>query len=231
MIQPFWILNSYPNFTIGSVILKTAVLEPERFQLKRELNVYREPPIATCPYIRKLLDVAEPDNTSSTPNQSCAVLEWMDHDLRSVPSEPFRASSDLPKMIAKSILSVLAILDENDGIHSGMFATFQPVLLLGEAKLSDINPNNVFLSDISGVSPVVKVGDLGNGMFVIVAHWPRKAHSWNTVMREGFDTYRGQSLPTRAPEVWRGLGCWPSSDVWSAGVTVSENILLRRLCC
>jgi hypothetical protein len=53
-----------------------------------------------------------------------------------------------------------------------MVATFQPVILLGEAKLSGINPNNDFLSVISGVSPVVKVGDLGNGMFVIVAHWP-----------------------------------------------------------
>ena len=41
------------------------------------------------------------------------------------------------------------------------------------------------------------------------------------VLKEGYDIIRVQSLPTRAPEVWRGLGCWPSSDVWSVGVTVS----------
>lgn len=41
------------------------------------------------------------------------------------------------------------------------------------------------------------------------------------VLQEGYDNIRVQSLPTRAPEVWRGLGCWHSSDVWSLGVTVS----------
>lgn len=29
-----------------------------------------------------------------------------------------------------------------------------------------------------------------------------------------------QTLETRAPEVWRGFGVWPVSDVWSLGVTV-----------
>lgn len=47
------------------------------------------------------------------------------------------------------------------------------------------------------------------------------------VLREGYDKIRVQSLPTRAPEVWRGLGCWHSSDVWSLGVTVSRSILLE----
>ena len=46
----------------------------------------------------------------------------------------------------------------------------------------------------------------------------------NVVLREGYDKIRVQSLPTRAPEVWRGLGCWHSSDVWSLGVTVSFNL-------
>ncbi len=42
------------------------------------------------------------------------------------------------------------------------------------------------------------------------------------VLLEGYDLIRLQSLPTRAPEVWRGFGCWQSSDVWSVGVTVSH---------
>lgn len=40
------------------------------------------------------------------------------------------------------------------------------------------------------------------------------------MLREGYDDKRIQSLPTRAPEVWRGLGCFHSSDVWSLGATV-----------
>jgi len=40
------------------------------------------------------------------------------------------------------------------------------------------------------------------------------------VISEG-STQRVQSLPCRAPEVWRGLGCQHCSDVWSLGVTVS----------
>jgi hypothetical protein len=32
-----------------------------------------------------------------------------------------------------------------------------------------------------------------------------------------------QTLETRAPEVWKGLGAWPSSDVWSVGVTVCPS--------
>ena len=88
------------------------------------------------------------------------------------------------------------------------------------AKRLEINPNNVFLSSIDTPSPVVKVGDLGNSeqsplrtprTMLIVA-----------VVPEGYDKIRVQSLQTRAPEVWRGLGCWHSSDVWSLGVTVSR---------
>ena len=48
------------------------------------------------------------------------------------------------------------------------------------------------------------------------------------VMREGFKKYRLQPIACRAPEVWRGLGCWPSSDVWSLGVTVCFRTLHPR---
>jgi serine/threonine protein kinase len=51
-------------------------------------------------------------------------------------------------------------------------------------------------------------------------------------MVEGIKDSNAQTLETRAPEVWRGLGCWPVSDVWSLGVTVCHStalISLRRL--
>jgi len=47
-------------------------------------------------------------------------------------------------------------------------------------------------------------------------------------MREGFSKYRIQPVVCRAPEVWRGLGCWPSSDIWSLGVTVCACIIRYR---
>lgn len=57
-----------------------------------------------------------------------------------------------------------------------------------------------------------------------------KARGANVVvLDEGFDEWRLQSLQTRAPEVWKGLGCLYASDVWSLGVTVSpssENTLV-----
>ncbi|KAJ8064986.1 hypothetical protein OCU04_007290 [Sclerotinia nivalis] len=42
----------------------------------------------------------------------------------------------------------------------------------------------------------------------------------SAVVTEGFKAIRVQSLETCAPEVWRGIGCWHSSDVWSLGVTL-----------
>ena len=37
---------------------------------------------------------------------------------------------------------------------------------------------------------------------------------------EGVKDPNAQTLETRAPEVWQGLGVWPTSDVWSLGITV-----------
>ncbi|KAI9674438.1 MAG: hypothetical protein M1817_001776 [Caeruleum heppii] len=67
---------------------------------------------------------------------------------------------------------------------------------------TDINPNNVLLSGLGTSTPVVKVGDLDN------------------FLKEGIDSVRLQGLAIRAPEVWKGYGCWPASDVWSLGVTM-----------
>ncbi|KAF7510529.1 hypothetical protein GJ744_006375 [Endocarpon pusillum] len=59
-------------------------------------------------------------------------------------------------------------------------------------------------TDVDSPSPLVKVGDLGN------------------VIGGGYDKMRLQSFECRAPEVWRGLGVWHSSDVWSFGVTLAH---------
>jgi len=82
---------------------------------------------------------------------------------------------------------------------------------------TDINPNNVFLSGLETTTPSVKVGDLGN------------------LLGEGIDSVRLQGHAIRAPEVWKGYGCWSASDVWSLGVTVrmsfktSQYSPLKRL--
>lgn len=41
---------------------------------------------------------------------------------------------------------------------------------------------------------------------------------------EGFNEYLLQPFAMRAPEVWRGLGCFHSSDVWAFAVTLLDWI-------
>lgn len=48
------------------------------------------------------------------------VFEWMDTDLWQLPSEPFRAGSKLPRIVARSVLEALLVLDELTGVHSGL---------------------------------------------------------------------------------------------------------------
>jgi hypothetical protein len=48
--------------------------------------------------------------------------EWMENDLAGVASDDFRENSDLPVIIAKSVLSALAILKtQYKGIHTGEY--------------------------------------------------------------------------------------------------------------
>ncbi len=142
---------------------------PEKTCLKRERSNYKLPAIITCQYIRTLYDVVGPDgddaqveSASMTEDPPCMVFEWMEHDLRTVPSDQFRQNSYLPKIIAKSVLSALVLLKTQYGaVHTGECIVFL-VCDLSTADGPDINPNNIFLSSINGPSPVVKVGDLGN---------------------------------------------------------------------
>lgn len=108
-----------------SAVVKTE-LGPEKICLKRERNNYRLPTIASCQNFRALYDTVGPedcaqgDTTSTTGDPSCLVFEWMEHDLRTVPSHKFRGDCILPKIIAKSILSALAFLKtEFNAVHTG----------------------------------------------------------------------------------------------------------------
>ena len=109
-----------------SVVVKTEA-EPEKPSLERELSNYRLPGIASCQHIRALYDVIGPDeddtqtdNASTTEDPLCIVLEWMDLDLRSLPADEFRRQLNLPKIVAKSVLSALAVLKtQYNAIHTG----------------------------------------------------------------------------------------------------------------
>jgi len=140
---------------------------------KRERSNYRLPAIISCQYIRTLYDVVGPEEDDAqaesaltTEDPPCMVFEWMEHDLRTVPSEQFRQNLHLPKIVAKSVLSALEVLKTEYGaVHTGAVIVF----LVCDSSMADgldINPNNVFLSGINGPSPMVKVGDLGNSQLL-----------------------------------------------------------------
>jgi len=151
-------------------VVKTEI-GPEKTCLERERSNYKLPAIISCQYIRTLYDVVGPDgddaqveSASMTEDPPCMVFEWMEHDLRTVPSDQFRQNSDLPKIIARSVLSALVLLKtQHSAVHTGKYNVFL-VCDLSTANGLDINPNNIFLSGINGPSPIVKVGDLGNSI-------------------------------------------------------------------
>ncbi|KAF2753564.1 kinase-like protein [Pseudovirgaria hyperparasitica] len=69
-----------------------------------------------------------------------------------------------------------------------------------------VNPNNIYVTGVDSSDPIVKLGDLGNAI------------------RAGVAQQRLQSLPCRAPEIWRGHPCQHSSDVWSVGATLTTKL-------
>ncbi|KAF4629161.1 hypothetical protein G7Y89_g8984 [Cudoniella acicularis] len=118
-------------------------------QYRRELHNYSFESLAKSPYIRSMLDLVGHEDSppaDGTQQPKCMVFEWMDTDLWQLPSQPFRSGSQLPRIMAKSLLEALAVIADENGVHT------------------DVNPNNVFLSGVDSPSPVVKLGDLGNLM-------------------------------------------------------------------
>ncbi|KAI8939248.1 hypothetical protein NX059_005074 [Plenodomus lindquistii] len=175
-----------PTHCAKWAMIKTAYSADEKKALRREFRNYSIEEIASSRHIRAMSDTVRLDEDQ--PEPSCLVFEWMDQDLRSVAKRRFRSDRKLPKAVSKAVLLALEDLRSLNAIHT------------------DINPNNIFLSDIDGPSPIVKLGDLGNAI------------------RDSSTSQRCQSLPCRAPEVWQGLPCRHASDIWSLGVTLTTNL-------
>jgi hypothetical protein len=91
-----------------------------RYAFNRERSNYELPRMASCKTIRALRDVIGFDSQKSFEPQ-CMVFEWMDQDLRTVPYSGFRSNSELPRVIARSVLERLTFLKETYGaFHSGI---------------------------------------------------------------------------------------------------------------
>ncbi|KAM5437511.1 hypothetical protein McanMca71_000876 [Microsporum canis] len=170
-------------------------------RVERELRAHQLPVIKECPYIRQVVDVIEKgeheDWSPSPPTiQKRLVLEWMDTDLWLVRpfGKPF-SNPRLPQIVARSMLEALLVFQRVKGVHT------------------DVNPNNVFLSNLDSPSPIVKLGDLDNAFSEGVAK----------------NNPSAQTHETRAPEVWKGLGVWHSSDMWSLGVTITHWLMSGTL--
>ncbi|KAI0587654.1 CMGC/DYRK protein kinase [Pyrenophora tritici-repentis] len=126
-------------------VVKTANTDLEKMCLKREHRNYRIPAIASSPHIRAMYDTIHSEEEHHQDEEpSCLVFEWMNQDLHSVPPPEFRSNPKLPKVVSKAVLSALDVFKTLNAVHT------------------DISPNNIYLSDAHGVSPVAKLGDLGN---------------------------------------------------------------------
>ncbi|KAH7392019.1 kinase-like domain-containing protein [Phaeosphaeria sp. MPI-PUGE-AT-0046c] len=166
--------------------IKTAATEGEKMCLTREYQNHGFNEIASSPFIRALCDTIRSNQDQNSP--SCLVFEWMDQDVESVTVPVFRGRPILPKVVSKAVLSALSTLKTLGAVHT------------------DVSPNNIFVSNVEGNSPVAKLGDLSN------------------MIVDGSAKIRVQSLPARAPEVWHGIPCRHSSDVWSFAATVGGRV-------
>ncbi|KAF1916472.1 kinase-like domain-containing protein [Ampelomyces quisqualis] len=182
---------SSPVINSEWAMVKTADTKIEKMCLEREYLNYRHVAIASSPHIRSLYDAvhaAKATGEPSTDVPSSLVYEWMDHPLDHVHHASFRSHPILPKAVLKSTLSALKVFKAFNRVHA------------------DINPCNIFISDIHSTCPVVKLGDLG------------------MAGPERWTTQRLQRLPYRAPEVWQGLGTQHASDIWSLAVTLTGSL-------
>ena len=114
-----------------SVLSFSAVVKSDthrtKIALRRERHNYTLPEISSSRYIRALYDVSGSDpidvqklDGSAEEEPPCLIFEWMEHDLRSVHSDQYRQNSDLPKNIAKSVLSALHVIgSQYKATHTG----------------------------------------------------------------------------------------------------------------
>jgi serine/threonine protein kinase len=213
--------------SIKRAVVKTATTDLERAVLRREYRSYQHDQIASSPFIRKMYEgignIEDIDNPIAS-DPPCLVFEWMDTELRSIPSSQFR-SGELPKQVARSVLSALEVFYFMDAVHTGSYTAPSVVTCLPQLTISDVNPNNVLVSGVNDPVPTVKLADLGMCRLPPLHQvFSGLDSSLYLVLREGVKQKRLQSLPCRAPEVWMGLGVHHASDVWSLGITVRSNM-------
>lgn len=83
------------------------------------MDIYEFPCIRSSPYIRAMREVIDNDE------DKCMVFEWMDSDLWHIDSQRHRTGSPLPKVVAKSVLNALLVLEDMEGqgptVHTGVF--------------------------------------------------------------------------------------------------------------
>ncbi|OBT78882.1 hypothetical protein VF21_02796 [Pseudogymnoascus sp. 05NY08] len=121
---------SAKTFYEDMVVIKDLIFE-------RELDTHRIPAIEECPYIRKLVDVIDPEDGAHREPRKL-VFEWMDTDLWKCRPYGKLSHQNLPQVISKSVLEALAVFQALNAVHT------------------DISPNNILLSNLDQPFPIIK---------------------------------------------------------------------------
>ncbi|TVY43025.1 hypothetical protein LSUB1_G003650, partial [Lachnellula subtilissima] len=174
-------------------------------QYKRELHNYSFESIAKSPFIRSMLDLIGHDEPSTTTATATAMYGFRMDGYGFMATAVRRVSVGLPipRISARSTLEALVVIDGEDGF------------------LTDVNPNNVFLSGVDCPLPTVKLGDLGNRLSPNIRELMSAGPMYNI---------RFQGVIIRAPEVWiDAQPLTPKADVWSLGVTMAHWLAGRMV--
>ncbi|KAL5894811.1 hypothetical protein ACKVWC_000029 [Pyricularia oryzae] len=181
-------------------IVKTCSTVGEQRSLVREYQNYQIPDIAASPYVRQMHEaVGSFDDPGSNSKISAENQPCLVFEW--LDHCLWNVKSDKFRSDPALIPKLVA-----RSVLSAL-ATFER---LGKVH-TDINPNNILLSSTVTSGDLIKICDLG------------------VMMDEGYTKHRLQSLPCRAPEVWKGQGVSHASEVWSVGVTLAHWLLGRAI--
>ncbi|KAI0403889.1 kinase-like domain-containing protein [Xylaria palmicola] len=189
-------LKSLTILTWARNVVKTSSSELERALLHREFANYQIPDIRQSLYIRRLHEAVGPFFYRSF--RADEPPEQIDHEHYLVFEWMDTDLWHTPSQPFRGDGSQFPKL-----VSRSILEALDIFRKLGKTH-TDINPDNILISGLEDDIPKVKVADLG----MLVPEGPRKR--------------RLQSLPCRAPEVWRGQGVFYSSDIWSVGVTLAH---------
>ncbi|KAI1130452.1 kinase-like domain-containing protein [Nemania abortiva] len=177
-------------------VVKTSSTDLERALLHREFSNYQIPEISRSPYIRRLHEAIGP--FFYRPYWRNEPPEHINHQHYLIFEWMDADLWHVPSRPYRGGGSKLPRIVSKSILEAlGIFRK------LGKAH-TDINPNNIMVSGLEEDTPTVKVADLG----MLISEGPKEK--------------RLQCIPCRAPEVWKGLGVFHSSDIWSVGVTLAH---------